>query len=148
MRKTAGLTLVEILVTSAIIMTIAGFSLAAYSDFNNRQILNSTTDELKNNLRQARGWAMAGRKTAGCIGDLLGYRFSFIGADQYSVEVVCDDTIVVNNFSYDDKVSIDPEQDSFTFQALTGETGHQFEIRLVLGARSRSLNINSNGEVN
>jgi len=148
MRKTAGLTLVEILVTSAIIMTIAGFSLAAYSDFNNRQILNSTTDELKNNLRQARGWAMAGRKTAGCIGDLLGYRFSFIGADQYSVEVVCDDTIVVNNFSYDDKVSIDPEQDSFTFQALTGETGHQFEIRLVLGARSRSLNINFNGEVN
>jgi len=148
MRKTTGLTLVEILVTSAIIMTIAGFSLAAYTDFNNRQILNSTADELKNNLRQARGWAMAGRKAAGCTGDLSGYRVSFLPNFQYRTEAVCPGTVLINTFSYSDKVGIVSEQDSFTFQALTGETGHQFEIRLVLGARSRSLNINSNGEVN
>jgi Tfp pilus assembly protein FimT len=148
MRKTTGLTLVEILVTSAIIMTIAGFSLAAYSDFNNRQILNSTTDELKNNLRQARGWAMAGRKTAGCTGNLIGYQVSFLPNFQYRMEAVCPNMVLVNTFFYSDKVVINTGQNQFIFQALTGETGHQFEISLVLGARSRSLNINSNGEVN
>lgn len=148
MRKTVGLTLVEILVSLAIIMTIAGLSLAAYTDFNNRQILNSTADELKNNLRQARGWAMAGWKQSDCTGTLSGYKISFNPDDyQYQVAVLCPNEIAVNTFSYSDKVTINYDQ-SFVFQALTGETGDQIQIDLVLGTRSKSLNINSNGEVN
>jgi Tfp pilus assembly protein FimT len=149
MRKTVGLTLIEILVSSAIIMTVAGLGLAAYNDFNNRQILNSTADELKNNLRQARGWAMAGWKQSDCTGTLSGYQISFIPNNyQYKVAVLCPNEIAVNTFSYSDKVTINYDHQSFVFQALTGETGDQIQIDLVLGTRSKSLNINSNGEIN
>jgi Tfp pilus assembly protein FimT len=148
MKKTIGLTLVEILVTSAIVMTISGLGLAAYNDFNNRQILNATADELKNNLRQVRGWAMAGRKMTGCTDTLSGYQISFSPDDyQYQVAVLCPNEIAVNTFSYSDKVTISYDQ-SFVFQALTGETGDQIQIDLVLGTRSKSLNINTNGEIN
>jgi len=149
MKKTIGLTLVEILVTSAIVMTISGLGLAAYNDFNNRQILNATADELKNNLRQVRGWAMAGRKMTGCTDTLSGYQISFSPGDcQYQVAVLCPNEIAVNTFSYSDKVTISYDHQSFVFQALTGETGDQIQIDLVLGTRSKSLNINTNGEIN
>lgn len=149
MKKITGLTLIEILVTSTIIMTISGLGLAAYNDFNNRQILNATADELKNNLRQARGWAMAGRKPSECIGNLSGYQVSFLpDFHQYQVKAFCPNEVSVHTFSYSDKVTINPDLSSFLFQALTGETGQTIIINLLLGSRTRQLNININGEIN
>lgn len=148
MKKITGLTLIEILVTSTIIMTIFGLGLAAYNDFNNRQTLNATADELKNNLRQARGWAMAGRKPSECTGNLSGYQVSFLPDFQYQVKAFCPNEVSVRVFSYSDKVTINPNPSSFLFQALTGQTGQAITIDLSLGSRTRQLNINTNGEIN
>ncbi len=155
MKKTAGLTLIEILVTSAIIMTVSGLGLAAYINFNNRQVLNATTDELKNNLRQARGWAMAGRKFGYCDEDdrLANYQISFSPDDyEYEIALTCleslDNSISINSFSYDGKVTINSDQSPVVFSPLTGETGQTITIDLSLGSRTRQLNINTNGEIN
>ena len=147
MKKTAGLTLIELLVSSAIIALVAGSGLAAYIDFNNRQILNTAADELKNNLRQARGFAMAGRKIAGCNGDLVGYQFSFLPGKQYQVDMICSDIVIVNTFSYNEKVII-PSKNPFTFQALTGATEeNKFSILLSLGTKVKLLTVDANGEI-
>jgi prepilin-type N-terminal cleavage/methylation domain-containing protein len=157
MKKVFGFTLIEILVTSAIIALLAGGGLAAYLDFNNRQILDTTANELKNNLRQARGWAMAGRKMGDCAGDLVGYKVSF-STGSYTIKVACssDDEVAddeVAEFTYDDKItmSFSPSSlSSFGFKALTGEeiNGKSGTITLSLGSRSKELRINSNGEIN
>ncbi|KUK79543.1 MAG: hypothetical protein XD95_0308 [Microgenomates bacterium 39_7] len=157
MKKAPGLTLIEILVTSAIIMTVSGLGLAAYNNFNNRQILNATADELKNNLRQARGWAMAGRKFSYCNENeddrLVNYQISFFPDDhKYGIALTClsnpNNPILINSFSYDGKVTINSDQSPIVFSPLTGETGQVITINLSLGSRSRQLNINTNGEIN
>lgn len=150
MKKTIGFTLIEILVTSAIIALLAGVGLAAYLDFNDRQILDTTANELKNNLRQARGWAMAGRKMGNCTGDLIGYQVSFLSGFQYQVKALCPNEVLVNTFSYSNKVTINPSSSSFLFQALTGETDQiqTININLSLGSRTKQLTIGTNGEIN
>ncbi|MGI6278513.1 MAG: pilus assembly FimT family protein [Patescibacteria group bacterium] len=153
MKNTSGLTLIEILVTSAIIMTVSGLGLAAYINFNNRQVLNATTDELKNNLRQARGWAMAGRKFGYCGDDdrLANYQISFFPDDKYEIALTClnnPNPISINSFSYDEKVTISSDQNPIIFSPLTGGTGEDVIINLSLGTRTRQLNINTNGEIN
>ena len=146
-----GFTLIELLVASAIIIILAGGGLAAYLDFNNRQILDTTADELKNNLRQARGWAMAGRKMADCNGNLVGYQVQFDTTNsQYKISIICPNTVWVTTFSYNSKVNLSLGRNPFVFQVLTGETGvkNAFNITLSLGSRSKRLEIKSNGEIN
>lgn len=150
MKRSFGFTLIEILVSSAIIVLLAGGGLAAYLDFNNRQILDTTASELKNNLRQARGWATTGRKMGSCTGDLIGYRVSFDAASRrYQISIICPNTVSVATFSYNSKVDLSSGRNPFVFQALTGETGvSSFNITLSLGSRSRVLTVNTNGEIN
>jgi len=151
MKKSFGFTLIEILVSAVVIVMLTGGGLAAYLDFNNRQILDTATDELRNNLRQARGWAMAGRKMAGCNGSLIGYQFRFLSGNQYQIQLNCTSSgnTTIRTFSYDDKVTINSGQSSFIFYALTGETRiPAFTIVLSLGSRSRTLTVNTNGEIN
>ncbi len=161
MKRSFGFTLIEILVSSAIIVLLAGGGLAAYLDFNNRQILDTTASELKNNLRQARGWAMAGKKFSYC-GDsddrLANYKVSFYpSGHRYEVTLTCLKNLgvpvlessLVSSFSYDEKVTISPERSPFIFLPLTGETDvSSFNITLSLGSRSRVLTVNTNGEIN
>lgn len=152
MKKLAGLTLIEVLLVATIVAVLAGGGLAAYLDFNNRQILDSTADELKNNLRQARGWAMTGRKMGDCQGNLTNYQLQFDSQNkQYQIWVNCSlsGRSSIKTLSYDRGVTVSPGQNNFVFNALTGETGIPlFTITLNLGTRSRTLTVNSNGEIN
>ncbi|MDD3679641.1 MAG: hypothetical protein PHX72_02210 [Candidatus Shapirobacteria bacterium] len=149
MRKFIGLTLIEILVSSAVIMVVSGLGLAAYNNFNNRQLLDTTTNELRNNLRQVRGWAMAGKKADDCAGGLEGYQFSFGSVSgEYRAYMVCPGPVIVGTFFYDGRVAINSPSSTIFFQALTGETGENINISLSLGSRTRQLNIETNGEIN
>lgn len=149
MKKTAAFTLIEILITTAIIMVISSLGLAAYNDFNNRQTLDGVASQIKNDLRQTRGWAMNGRKTDDCDGDLTGYRVNFNPtASTYSAYMVCtNNTILVNTFSYDEAVNLDYDG-NFTFAVLNGAIGQAVSMNLSLGARQGELIISANGEIN
>lgn len=92
MKKTVrGFTLIELLVTMSIIGILFGIGFAKYNEFNRRQILAQTAQELKNNLRLAQNKALAGEKpTTGCT-TLDGYQVNFSSGtpDSYTIQAKC-----------------------------------------------------------
>lgn len=94
MKKTVrGFTLIELLVTMSIIGILFSIGIAKYNEFNRRQILAQTAQELKNNLRFAQDKALAGEKPSGWCADpehLRGYQLKFDSTGgSYLIEAIC-----------------------------------------------------------
>jgi len=147
-------TLIELLVTTSIIMLIAGFGLASWQTFNQQQTLDAAAQDLKNNLRLARSWAMVVKKVA-CAGkiaagyevdfnvdngDVKGYRFREKCADGSSS--------AWQNFFYPAGVA-DNYDGSFIFAPLTGtkDPPGDIEIILSLSGREKKVFIKANGAI-
>ena len=148
-----GFTLIELLVTTSIILLLAGFGLASWQTFNQQQTLDAAAQDLKNNLRLARSWAMAVKKS--CDGPAGGYQVSFTDRG-YSIQEKCGGVLInpAQNFSYPSEVigSV-PIPNSFIFQPLTGTTNLSAEevtisLSLSLGGRPpKTVTIRKNGEI-
>lgn len=96
MRSLKGFTLIEILVSMAIILLLSVGSLVGFSQFSKRQSLNITSDTLRNSLNEAKAKSQAQVvvttqcKQSGRI--LVGYQIRFNTAtdpDSYTLEEVC-----------------------------------------------------------
>lgn len=85
-----GFTLIELLVVISIIGILFGLGVAKYNEFNRRQILDQTTQTLRNNLRLAQSVASSGEKPGGCV-VLDGYQVSFSSGtpDSYTIQAKC-----------------------------------------------------------
>jgi len=145
-------TLIELLVTTSIIMLIAGFGLASWQTFNQQQALDAAAQDLKNNLRLARSWAMAVKKVA-CVGTKIaaGYEVNFNVANGYRFREKCADGSngIWQNFYYPAGVA-DNYNGSFIFAPLTGATNLSADvttITLSLGSRTKTVTIRKNGEI-
>ena len=144
-------TLIELLVTTSIIMLIAGFGLASWQTFNQQQALDAAAQDLKNNLRLARSWAMAVKKVA-CVGTKIaaGYEVNFNVANGYRFREKCADGSngAWQNFFYPAGVA-DNYNGSFVFAPLTGAKAPpgDIEIILSLSGREKKVSIKTNGEI-
>lgn len=144
-------TLIELLVTTSIIMLIAGFGLASWQTFNQQQALDAAAQDLKNNLRLARSWAMAVKKVA-CVGTKIaaGYEVNFNVANGYRFREKCADgsNSAWQNFFYPAGVA-DNYNGSFVFAPLTGAKAPpgDIEIILSLSGREKKVSIKTNGEI-
>jgi type II secretory pathway pseudopilin PulG len=89
-RLRSGFTLIEVIITSSIMMALVVGSIAGYGSFNRRNTLKQAALTLKNNLRLAQNNANTGNKpSTGCAGMKLdSYRVLFTSLD-YSVTPVC-----------------------------------------------------------
>ncbi|MBP8590877.1 prepilin-type N-terminal cleavage/methylation domain-containing protein [Candidatus Shapirobacteria bacterium] len=145
-----GFTLIELLVTTSIILLLAGFGLASWQTFNEQQTLDAAAQDLKNNLRQVRSWAMAVRK-ANCSGETAGYEVNFNNVDNgYRIIEKCGSgNYVLQTFYYPAGVSDNNYNGSFVFAPLTGATNLSAEttITLSLGSRKKTITIRKNGEI-
>ena len=144
-------TLIELLVTTSIIMLIAGFGLASWQTFNQQQALDAAAQDLKNNLRLARSWAMAVKKVA-CVGTKIaaGYEVNFNVANGYRFREKCADgsSSAWQNFFYPAGVA-DNYDGSFIFAPLTGtkDPPGDIEIILSLSGREKKVFIKANGAI-
>ncbi|MDD5466132.1 MAG: prepilin-type N-terminal cleavage/methylation domain-containing protein [Candidatus Omnitrophica bacterium] len=149
-------TLIELLVTTSIILLLAGFGLASWQTFNQQQTLDAAAQDLKNNLRLARSWAMAVKKVA-CAGTSGGYKVDFSGNTgdigdnvDYGIREMCGDSEVGDwqNFSYPEGVA-DDYNGSFIFAPLTGDKDPpgDIEITLSLSGREKKVSIKTNGKI-
>jgi len=144
-------TLIELLVTTSIILLLAGFGLASWQTFNQQQTLDAAAQDLKNNLRLARSWAMAVKKVA-CVGTKItaGYEVDFNIANGYRFREKCADTSngAWQNFFYPEGVA-DDYNGNFVFAPLTGATNLSADITIILnlGTRSKTVTIRKNGEI-
>jgi len=142
-------TLIEILVVTAITMIVTGLSVAGYRHFNKKQILQSTTAELKNNLSLARGWAMAPRKKY-CkeIGSLSGYKVKIMNSS-YEIYEVCDiatSPSPIRTFYFPEAID-DVANEIVLFQVLSGAVSNEVTITLGLDNMSEEIIIKTNGQI-
>ena len=146
-----GFTLIELLVTTSIVLLLAGFGLASWQTFNQQQTLDAAAQDLKNNLRLARSWAMVVKKTA-CADSKIaaGYEVDFNIANGYRFREKCADGSngAWQNFFYPEGV-VDNYNGSFVFVPLTGakDPPGDIEIILSLSGREKKVSIKTNGEI-
>jgi len=143
----AGLTLIELLVTATIIALLTGGALATYRSFNDRQVLLAAVKETKNNLAMARNWAMTVKKVQ-CLQTAAGYEVVFSDdGGGYTIKEKCNDgSFEVRSFSFPEGV-VSSYTESFTFKPLTGEleSGGGVTINLSYKGREEGITIGSNG---
>ncbi len=143
----AGLTLIELLVTATILILLTGGALAAYRSYNDRQVLLAAVKETKNNLAMARNWAMTVRKVYCSAQTAAGYEVDFTSSG-YKIKEKCSNgsSAEVKSFSFPGGVTGD-YMGSFTFKPLTGEleSGSGVEINLSYKGRTQTVTVKASG---
>lgn len=86
----AGFTLIEILVSVAIIFLLTGLTLAGYGAFNKKQTVETAAYQLASDLRLAQQKAISGEKPVGCAGDLQSWQ-TVISSGSYYSTAICTD---------------------------------------------------------
>lgn len=85
-----GFSLIELMVVLVITGFLIGGGLAAYSKFNERQVILSSVSQLYTDLRFAQGKADSNEKPATCLqGELEGYQLKFLNSSDYVIEALC-----------------------------------------------------------
>lgn len=84
-----GFTLIEVILTIAIMSIIAGTSYTALVKFNSQQSLNSAYENFKNNLNFAKSNASSQVTNCSSTQTLVGYQMSFSDSDTYKIDSVC-----------------------------------------------------------
>lgn len=115
-----GFSLIELLVTIAIISLLTGLTIAGYGTFNKKQTVKTEAYKLASNLRLAQQKAISGEKPVGCTGDLQSWQMN-ITANSYSQIVVCinpDSSTTINTTAFPTNVS--SSAGTITFSAMTG----------------------------
>lgn len=128
----AGFTLIELIVTVAIVLTITGGGIAAFVNFNERQQIQSTVKDLQTVMRAAQIKARAGEGAIDCQtegafteGKLYGYEVTFDGINNDIVmNRVCNEgttfaDVERQRVEVDNNVTIVMDDD-VTFLALKG----------------------------
>ncbi len=160
MRQRNGFTLIEILVSMAIILLISIGSLVGFSQFSKRQSLNLSVDSLKNSLNEAKFKSQAQVivttqcKQTGRI--LVGYQIRFNTSsdpDSYTLEEVCTSgaatlTPVVKTVSLNKDVEFNsPPSTPVRFLLYPGNVNAAATINLRSGTRNQSVEVDSAGIV-
>lgn len=93
-----GFTLIELLITISLIAALSAVGVAAFSNYNNVQVLNNATSDVVNTLQLAKSETMSQVKPTDCTDTdtLLGYKVTINPVDSvdssrssYSLLVLC-----------------------------------------------------------
>jgi prepilin-type N-terminal cleavage/methylation domain-containing protein len=114
-----GFTLIEIIVSVALLLVLSGLFMANYSGFNNSQAVKQTASTLVRNLQAVRTKAATGTKPAGCD-TLVGYIVKFPDSSTYTAQALCQTGAVggINTYALPTGVTFSPVPSSVTFYAL------------------------------
>lgn len=91
----AGFTLIELVVVLAISTFLVAGGIAAYTNFNERQLVTAEGLKLYNDIRLTQGKASANEKPVSCAqGGLEGYQLRFTSDRAYVIEALCNGVAV------------------------------------------------------
>lgn len=160
-KKSLGFTLIEIIVVTAISLTLVGLGVAGYSQFNQTQLLKQTAEDIKSTLRDAQNRALSGEKdnsVAACGSapsslPLDHWRFSITGATTYSISGSCKGTTFGLRVyeTPNNNITLSPASGTIDFKPLAqgAITGTLSTITLTnaLNAKSINITISKSGEI-
>ncbi len=160
MNSLKGFTLVEVLISMAIILLLSIGSLVGFSQFSKKQSLNISKDALKNSLNEAKAKSQAQVivtiqcKQRGRI--LVGYQVRFnttTDPDSYTLEEVCTSGVVtimpvVKTVFLSKGVSFNsPPATPVRFLLHPATVNSAATVNLRSGSRIESIEINSSGVI-
>lgn len=171
MQKILGFSLIEVLVSTLIILTLSGIGIASFNNFSQDQAIKQAAADLKNNLRLAQNKAITGEKLCGpeacggtnsiCDGEeeelsLSGWEVGFtLGSEDipssYEIYGVCGDNhFSRQTFSLPRKIYIgyiSSSDNKVRFKAFPGGVQNSVDICLGGYGRRYKLSISLSGEI-
>lgn len=133
MRSDNGYSFIELIVIVAALMLIAAFGLARYNEFNERQTVQQTAENLISNLRLIQAKALAGDKPAGCT-TLVGYTVVF-DLKSYTMYAVCDPEGIIDTtrvtVDLPGNVNFNPLPDPVTYYTAGRGTSGDQDVQVV-----------------
>jgi prepilin-type N-terminal cleavage/methylation domain-containing protein len=150
--KSAGFTLIEMLVVMAIMMILVGSGIAAFVNFNDRQIVLTSGKEVQGYLRAAQTKARAGETpTTGCDKFIAYGVRATQNTSQIRLVAVCSDGVTENEIPYatysiSEDVSFDTAVD-IDFVGLHGGVTNPMTIEVSSNTRTFSFDVTATGEI-
>ena len=145
--------LIEIIITVAIISVITAVGITSYTSFQQTQIAQTSVQELKNNLRKYQIKALAVEKSTSCPDE-----YSFYGiqanfaADSYSFTALCTNgsSEVKESFSLPDNIVIQ-STGSLIFKPLSGgiesATAEPYTLNICGYGKLYTITITKSGDI-
>lgn len=147
----SGFTLIELLVTISIMGILFSVGIAAYNQFNRKQIVVQAAKTFKNDLRLAQSKALAGEKPTGCTNSLNGYQVSF-SSDSYSLSAICSASVLVKTVPLPQNVTFSSVPSSILFRVLAQGTNLSANQTMTLTGfdvtQIQTVTVTPSGEIN
>lgn len=142
-----GFTLIEIIVSVAILLLLSGVFIANYNGFSNSQTVRQSALDLMANLQAARTSASAGVKPSGCD-TLVGYTVNFTSS-AYTAQALCQTGAVgeIRTYTLPAGVTFSPIPQSFTFYALSRGASAGQTLGIVGNGVTMNVTVSTSGVV-
>lgn len=148
-----GFTLIELIVSIAILLLLVLGLIASYNNFNQSQQVGQAARTVKASLKLGQSKALSGLKPASGCTELRGYTVSFTGAT-YSMQALCSEAEglvgATVNLSLPANISFSPVPGSFTFGVVTrGLLGVTSPVTITITGfgKTYTLTVEPNGVV-
>lgn len=147
--KTKGFTLIEILVSLAVITTITGLVLVNYNNFNQVERMRQAGRNLRNDMRSIQAKASSGVKPVGVTCTRLeGYQINF-QTNSYNYQPVCTEGLVnpVITVALPSGVAFYPVPLSQKFNILTGTTDNDAIVTVSTLGKKYHVQVSKSGDI-
>lgn len=155
--RSKGFTLIEILLAMAVILIISGGSYVAFTKFNQSQTLNSTYENLRNTLNEAKSSALS-QVIFKCndLETLVGYQVKFNTLsipNTYSLQEVCQGvsgkaTNEVKKTSLPTDVTVTSSSSPILFLVLSGKIQDSGTVTVILSnGNQKTITITNTGVI-
>lgn len=138
LKRSVGFTLIELIISIAILGLIFGFSAPSLINFSNSVKIDSAAEELASIIRKAQEKSINAEKN-------LAWGVNFSEASIYVLYNQAGDR---ERYELDNKIELTKTADNLIFEKLSGRTSSNFEITLTLDNKNYKIYINSEGMIN
>lgn len=141
--NTKGYTLVEVMVSSLLILMVVGGGIAAYRNFEQKQAIVNAGRQFAVTLRATQKRAQSGEKPDECgTQNLDGWQVDKqINDDHYTTVAICDGVEVVASKKQHDLpggVSFEQDDFNFIFEVISGNVDNPVSVQLNTTTGSRN----------
>lgn len=145
-----GFTLIELVVTTGVILLIAGGVVANYNNYSDNQRLKQAALTLKNNLRLVQTKAASAEKPASGCSEMVGYQVSFTSTS-YSIQARCVEGLAGSSTSTNlpAGITFSPVPAAVVFRVLTRGVASDTPLDIYLDGRIKlyRLQIEPGGDI-